>query len=594
LKLFSKTSSADDLRELCYQAVMYAATYNVWWTCLELESSYLGKQEICSEMLKFIVELETTKPSDKSHYLLETVLYVCHLLIDRGELITAVSIIAAALGSTEVADEKEKLQMKNISNLMTFGDRTLLWLCSISLQVFHHLPACLFEFENSCAGRLVFKDRFLFDWKLKRKQQSEVQIRSLFAAALENIGAENIDVLKSSLILYENIVSFEVYHGNTKDAVAIVQSLVKKEPSFVEGWVLLLSLYIHHSSMDTIVTVAEDCLHRCEHDVEVVYHYSNWLYKQGMPNLAIDKLTKCIHVYFEFEDESTIPDVLYLYKKVLGLPVPYNIGLTTYLPGMKASSQHLMFYYWISYCLLLKLRNIEPVVSTHLTATDEAFESAVHQYTSNANRKKLWLAFIQHRLEILRKQDQLSIQDYQNFIDLIFRCLMSVPARSVVTNNQSIHWIDYNFHNKVLNICMQYIPSEERSTVYRRAIVNMPDNVLLGERICQHELKEGNFEQARVICGFLLTEFPRCLPLWRMAIKVELQCNCIKEARWLYEESTKSLPLNESLWKDFALFEISVASDPEKLDDRLDVLIATAGDHGVSLRELIKKFQVNS
>lgn len=68
-----------------------------------------------------------------------------------------------------------------------------------------------------------------------------------------------------------------------------------------------------------------------------------------MPSLALEKLTKCIHLYFEIEDRDTSPDVLHLYQKLLGLPVPYNIGLTAYLPAMKNSSQHLIFYYWMAY-----------------------------------------------------------------------------------------------------------------------------------------------------------------------------------------------------------------------------------------------------
>lgn len=82
------------------------------------------------------------------------------------------------------------------------------------------------------------------------------------------------------MILHENLLAFELACGNATEAVALVQTLVKDRPSLVEGWVLLLSLYIRHSLMDAVVTVAEDCIHRCEHDVEVVYHYSEWLYEQ--------------------------------------------------------------------------------------------------------------------------------------------------------------------------------------------------------------------------------------------------------------------------------------------------------------------------
>lgn len=67
-----------------------------------------------------------------------------------------------------------------------------------------------------------------------------------------------------------------------------------------------------------------------------------------MPRLALEKLTKCIHVYFQFDtaDVGNVPDILYLYKKVLGLEIPYTMSLPTYMPK---ASQELNFYYWLCY-----------------------------------------------------------------------------------------------------------------------------------------------------------------------------------------------------------------------------------------------------
>ena len=67
-----------------------------------------------------------------------------------------------------------------------------------------------------------------------------------------------------------------------------------------------------------------------------------------MPSLAIDKLTNCIHTYFQMEpdDPEKVVDILYLYRAVLGLEVPYDVILPAYLPKV---SQQLKFYYWLCY-----------------------------------------------------------------------------------------------------------------------------------------------------------------------------------------------------------------------------------------------------
>lgn len=93
--------------------------------------------------------------------------------------------------------------------------------------------------------------------------------------------------------------------------------------------------------------------------------------------------------------------------------------------------------------LLLKLKKSDVKI------IDEAFESAVHQYTSCETNKKLWLAYIKHRLKNLSTMKIVPAEHYQNFVDLFTRCLMSVPARTVVARNKNVHWIDYSFHNKV-------------------------------------------------------------------------------------------------------------------------------------------------
>lgn len=168
LGLFSKNSTTEELRELSYQAVMYCATYNVWWTCLNLEKSVLGKQEICTEMIKFIIEIEESKEF-KSHSLVETLLYLCKLLEAREHHKLVYHCLLAALGKGKVEDKSKKLTILNLNPHLTKYDLALLWVCFLSVKCFDCLPTELFAPDESGPGRLVNKSKFVLNWSRPNK-----------------------------------------------------------------------------------------------------------------------------------------------------------------------------------------------------------------------------------------------------------------------------------------------------------------------------------------------------------------------------------------------------------------------------------------
>ncbi|XP_065670445.1 zinc finger C3H1 domain-containing protein isoform X3 [Hydra vulgaris] len=571
LNLVAKNTTSEELRELCYQAVMYAGTYNVWWTCLNLECTYLGKQEICTEMITFIYDNNETI-ENFSHCLLETVLYAAQLLISRNKTKLAVGYLASALGRESFDNSSEKLYLEDITLKLDIEDKALLWICYISVKVFNELPKNLYLSEQSDSGRLVNKNKFVLNWKYKTFAICNEEIRNIFNDAIKSFGS---DFLKPSFILHENMVAFEISVDQQRRATQILCSIVKEEPCFVEGWVLLLSIHIKHSPTDIIVKLAEEALHRCNHDAEIVYFYSSWLYKENFPKLALEKLTKCVHMYFELaNDGEDLPDVLYLYQKILGLTIPYSVILPTYISKI---SEHLIFYCWMCYCLVLKIKNVSPTLHIFSTAVDEAFECAVHRYTSRQNTKKLWLAYIKHKLCFLNS----SHESNDKFLDLLYRCLASVAASEVAVH--SIHWKDYSFHNKLLDLCLPYINLDAHAQFFQKTLQLMPDNVYHALRVSQFEFDQKNYNQARFICGAVLDDFPKFLPLWRMAIQIELKCDNIQEARWLFGEAIKSLPFISLLWKEYLKFEITNAKDSDKLNDVLDTILSKCKENGIYL-----------
>ena len=115
-----------------------------------------------------------------------------------------------------------------------------------------------------------------------------------FSEAFKCFPNLTLDDIKSIMILYENLAAFELANGNLHVAGEIFRSLVTVENSFVEGWVLFLSLFFKHSSMDTVVKIAEDAMHKCDNDVVIVYIYSEWLYRKVCCLVLVLYLAKCL------------------------------------------------------------------------------------------------------------------------------------------------------------------------------------------------------------------------------------------------------------------------------------------------------------
>ena len=587
LKLFSMNHSIDELRELCYQAVMYAANYNVWWTCLSLETTVVGKQEICAEMIKFIKE-SNENDTRKSHNLTETILYATQLLSCCGKLDDAKHYLNVALGiKVECNSLNEKFHMTDISKILNRVDKSLLWLCLISVHTFKNLPKCIFCVEESGPGRLVNKENFLLDWQNGSWNSSEEDIRLLFNDALHINEDRSISVLKDLIILYENIVAFELSLGNIESAVAILQDLVSEHASFVDGWRLLLLLYIQFFPTDDVISIGEKAINNCQADAQLVYFYSKLLLKKDLANLALGELKKCIQSYFKVGNDDMKSCVAEMYQKVIKLSLGSSSGISSQLPDIK-SSENSVIYYCLCYCLLIQ-ENLQIPSITSKMETSEAFESLIHQYNSTENTKTLWIAYIEYKANYLSNMKIISSEEYKSFVDLLFQSLASISAIGVVKENPNLYWRDYEFHNKVVDMCLAIIPIHEHSKLYQKLINFMPDNIPLALRICNHEFEGNNYEQVRIICNSLLSEFPNCLSLWEMAIKIELKCENIKEARWLLTEATKALPFCSTLWKQLAKFEVFHSTDFNSVKDKFEEITNQISIYGINVHDILPK-----
>jgi predicted Zn-dependent protease len=91
-------------------------------------------------------------------------------------------------------------------------------------------------------------------------------------------------------------------------------------------------------------------------------------------------------------------------------------------------------------------------------------------------------------------------------------------------------------------------------------------NVQLIARLCsvEHELHPTSMASSQSQLAAALQTHPTSLRLWTIAIAIECAKGKVKEARWMYKEALKSIPLSSSLWTQYMKFEINQLENPNE------------------------------
>ena len=160
LDIFSKRKNATESREMYIQALEYCPSYTIWWKCLELESHFDDKIEICLDIIDFLRK-DGTSQALKSHRLLETLLFIVKLAMMRERFDMALGAIRNALG---IPMQDAIFDLPTLISDLLVGDYVITWLCLISLQAFNQLPPLLYDPAVSGPSRLVQKNIGILKW----------------------------------------------------------------------------------------------------------------------------------------------------------------------------------------------------------------------------------------------------------------------------------------------------------------------------------------------------------------------------------------------------------------------------------------------
>ncbi|XP_044305737.1 zinc finger C3H1 domain-containing protein isoform X2 [Varanus komodoensis] len=571
LKLFSKRGAKEEVQEMCETAVEYAPAYKIWWTFLELENTFDGKDYVCRRMLQFLTD--KTKCEENldiwSFQLLEILLYRVHLSLFTGKHQNAVALFQNALKS---ASEKAVVQHLNIT------DRCLAWLSYIHLIEFGNLPAKFYDPASSNPSKIMKKQPFLLPWKTVGDVKANPDtLLAVFEDAILSCTSEDTSDDEKRVLclpLYRNMLVLQQLLERWEAAIELCKSLLKLNPIDCQLLETLVSLYLRSDEVERACDVWLTAFERNPQNAQLFYFMCKFFMFQKRSDSIPPLLQAFVAAFFEgVHQESSPVDLL---KYSLNYPMPIEFTPPLYKGNFTEEILNQQIpYLWQIYCLYQSLHG------SSAEATD-AYEAALGAVMQEEIVQQIWmdyLVFINQK--VVRSNSQ--VQEFKLFTDLVNRCLVTVPTRYPIPFSTADYWTNYEFHNKVISFYLSCIPKSQHSKALERFCSTMPVNPGLALRLLQQYWEESNVQILKLQAKMFSYNIPTCLPIWKIAIAAESFLKGQREVHHLYQRAFQKLPLCASLWKDQLLFEASGGGKT----DNLRKLVSKCQEVGVSLDELL-------
>ncbi|OCT88926.1 zinc finger C3H1 domain-containing protein [Xenopus laevis] len=569
LKLFSKRGSREEVQEMCETAVEYASSYDIWWTYLNLENSFDGKDSVCSRTLQYLMDrVEEEKKSDLlSLQLLETLLYRVHLSLITGRLQNALALFQNALKCAN---------KKSIADHLTLQDRCLAWLSYIHLMEFSSLPAKFHEPTNTNPSRIVNKEPFLIPWLNSQSVTTDpAMLLAVFEAAVSSCCDENLtaeDAIEIGLPLYKNMIKLYLLLNRPDEAVELCMQLLQSSMANCDILEALCSVYLKMAQPEKAMDVWISAFRNNIQNPKIFYYTCKFLVSHNHIDQIPSIMKDFVLSFFDTFDEEHSPTDLLRY--LLSFSVPLNFKAPAIKESFNVSALQ-MPYMWLVFCLW-------QTISSSTAESVEAYEAALGAVMQQEVLQRLWMDYLvfTNRKIVGAKS---KVQEAKHFSDLVNRCLMTVPIRHLIPFSTSDYWTNYEFHNSVIYFYLSCIPKAQHSKILEQLLTMMPSNLGLALRVLKQELEENNNQNVNMQSKMFTYNFPMCLPIWKIAIAVETFQKGHKEVHHLYQRALQKMPLCAALWKDQLLFEASGGGKT----DNLRKLVSKCQEVGVSLDELL-------
>uniref|UniRef100_A0A663MQ46 Zinc finger C3H1-type containing n=1 Tax=Athene cunicularia TaxID=194338 RepID=A0A663MQ46_ATHCN len=433
LKLFSKRGTKEEIQEMCETAVEYAPSYQIWWTFLNLENSFDGKDYVCGRMLQFLMEVTggEENPNLVSFQLLETLLYRVHLNLFTGRHQNALVLLQNALKS---ANEK-------ISDRLTVSDRCLAWLAYIHLTEFGILPVKFYDPANVSPSRIMSKEPFLIPWQTVQDVKTDPDmLLAMFEDAVKTCTDESLEADKRIAIcfpLYRNMIALLKLLERWESAAELCRSLLELCPNNCQFLESLATLYLQMEQSDNACKVWIEAFEKNPQNAEVFYQLCKFLVSQERSSSILPLLQDFVAAFFENTCQQHGP--MDLLRYLLNFPMPIEFTSPLYKEHLTDDVVNQQIpYLWQIYCLC---QSLHASVGEALDAYEAALGAVMQQETV----QNIWLETIFFLFFFFF----FKVQEFKLFTDLVNRCLVTVPTRYPIPFSTADYWTNYEFHNKV-------------------------------------------------------------------------------------------------------------------------------------------------
>ncbi|XP_071623031.1 zinc finger C3H1 domain-containing protein isoform X2 [Heliangelus exortis] len=570
LRLFSKRGTKEEIQEMCETAVEYAPSYQIWWTFLNLENSFDGKDYVCGRMLQFLVEVSggEENPNLLSFQLLETLLYRVHLNLFTGRHQNAVALLQSALKSAN-----EKI----ISECLTVSDRCLAWLAYIHLTEFGFLPVKFYDPANVSPSRIVSKEPFLIPWQTVQDMKTDPEmLLAMFEDAVKACTDESLEADKRIAVcfpLYRNMIAFLKLLERWESAAELCRSLLELCPDNCQLLESLATLYLQMGQSDNTYKVWIGAFEKNPQNAEIFYQLCKFLVSQERSSGILPLLQDFVAAFFENTCQQHSP--MDLLRYLLNFPMPVEFTSPLYKEHTDDVVNQQIPYLWQIYCLC---QSLHASVGEAL----EAYEAALGAVMQQETVQNIWLDYLVFiNSKVVGSNNK--VQEFKLFTDLVNRCLVTVPTRYPIPFSTADYWTNYEFHNKVILFYLSCIPKSQHSKTLERFSSTMPANPGLALRLLLQYWEESNVQILKLQAKMFTYNIPTCLAIWKIAIAAECLLMGQREVHHLYQRALQKLPLCAALWKDQLLFEASGGGKT----DNLRKLVSKCQEVGVSLDELL-------
>uniref|UniRef100_A0A8C0AVG5 Zinc finger C3H1-type containing n=1 Tax=Buteo japonicus TaxID=224669 RepID=A0A8C0AVG5_9AVES len=438
LRLFSKRGTKEEIQEMCETAVEYAPSYQIWWTFLNLENSFDGKDYVCGRMLQFLMEVTggEENPNLLSFQLLETLLYRVQLSLFTGRHQNALVLLQNALKSAN-----EKI----ISERLTVSDRCLAWLAYIHLTEFGILPVKFYDPANVSPSRVVNKEPFLIPWQTVQDVKTDPDtLLAMFEDAVKTCTDESLEADKRIAIcfpLYRNMIALLKLLERWESAAELCRSLLELCPNNCQLLESLATLYLQMEQSDNAYKVWTGAFEKYPQNAEIFYQLCKFLVSQVI-----------LHSKTHFVGLLAFQSLSFVY--LLNFPMPIEFTSPLYKEHLTDDVVNQQIpYLWQIYCLCQSL---------HVSVGEalDAYEAALGAVMQQETVQNIWLDYLVFiNSKVVGSNNK--VQEFKLFTDLVNRCLVTVPTRYPIPFSTADYWTNYEFHNKV-KMCLWTVLIQQR------------------------------------------------------------------------------------------------------------------------------------